>query len=833
MTGHKYLKNNVVHLQECSVETSSLAPSRRLSGEDPGQPEQPQGGAGALARAEPPGSVSGRHFVQSPPVVQWDKVGTMNRRHFLALTPAAWALVAPEAPRDPIPEPHFPSRLHLFVWRNWELAPTARMARLLRTTGRNVLDLGYSMGLPGKHDLSPDLERRIYITVIRQNWHVLPQSQIVELLGWDESRFSYVLKEDDFLGIKLGPKPVCAELHYAVPSKQEREAAARVRRIVRETLGPILHEKGENLFDFVAQLSATSSRAGRTSTKLEQRAAVWNPRYLYSYFALYGDPLTEPGIDPFPDGYLEKLSHHGINGVWMQAVLNKLAPSTQFPEFGDGSEVRLANLQKLVERAASFGVRIYLYLNEPRAMPAAFFDQYPDVRGTSAGSGFYAMCTSTPPVREWIAGALAHILHKVPDLGGFFTITMSENQTNCFSHGGAWGTGAPKSGDCPHCSERQSWDTIGELIQTFRDGIRKSSPSAELISWDWGWGDTLARNLIPLLPKDTSFMSISEWEQPVHRGGIDTRVGEYSISVTGPGPRARRNWQLAADNGIRALAKVQLNNTWEISAVPYIPVLDLVAEHCENLSRAGVQGLMASWTCGGYPSPNLAVAQAYYFEERPPRDRILLELAAQRYGESAAPEIRAAWRQFSQAFRQFPYGVAVYTIPTQHGPANPLRFHPTKARAGMILFPYDDLKTWCGAYPPEVVLDQFTKLAAEWKEGLEKFRAGVAKAALYAKATAIADLATAETCYHHFQSVANQVEFYILRSSPDSAALARMRAIARQEIGLARRQYRCARRNSTIAYEASNHYYYTPLDLLEKILNCRYLIDHEIPAADA
>ena len=27
-----------------------------------------------------------------------------------------------------------------------------------------------------------------------------------------------------------------------------------------------------------------------------------DPRYLYSYFALYGDPLLEPEIDPFPDG---------------------------------------------------------------------------------------------------------------------------------------------------------------------------------------------------------------------------------------------------------------------------------------------------------------------------------------------------------------------------------------------------------------------------------------------------------------------------------------------------------------------------------------------------
>jgi hypothetical protein len=33
-----------------------------------------------------------------------------------------------------------------------------------------------------------------------------------------------------------------------------------------------------------------------------------------------------------------------------------------------------------------------------------------------------------------------------------------------------------------------------------------------------------------------------------------------------------------------------------------------------------------------------------------------------------------------------------------------------------------------------------------------------------------------------------------------------------------------------IGYEASNHYYYRPTDLAEKILNCQYVLDHELKA---
>ncbi|MFN7995562.1 MAG: hypothetical protein U0Q18_18270 [Bryobacteraceae bacterium] len=868
-----------------------------------------------------------------------------SRRQFVSLGPALWALpymgcsVPAEAASVPVPETHFPGRLYLFVWRNWELANADRMANVLGTTADRILELGRSMGLPRKPVLTADQIERIYVTVIRQNWHVLPEDQITQLLGWDSNKLAFTLKEDDFLEVKLGPKPECPRLTYTPPSATERDGAARIARIVREVLGATANEPGEPPFHFISKLNdrtqlvlrdrsvlpgageidltsgwriatreesavaraaagfgeylgkamgASLNAGGANIIQVESlprgpgggafrievsptdvqvqgygqegvfdalnllrdrmeerggpflsigtigRKAVWEPRYLYSFFALYGDPLMQPEIDPFPDGYLEKLARDGISGVWMQAVLNTLAPSARFPEFGAGSDVRLANLDKLVERVRQFGMKVYLYLNEPRAMPAAFFANRSGMRGVAEGST-YAMCTSVPAVREWIADSLAHITQRVPGLGGFFTITMSENLTHCFSHGASWGRGAPEAKGCERCSKRRSWEVIGELIQTFRDGIRRSGSSAELINWDWGWGDELARNLIPRLPADSRFLSVSEWEQPVHRGGRDTEVGEYSISVVGPGPRAQRNWAMARQHGIPVMAKVQFNSTWEISAVPYIPVTHLILRHCENLSRAGIAGLMASWTCGGYPSPNLDAAKAYYLEPRASRQQILESIAVRRYGRRAAPEMIEAWRCFSDAFEQFPYGVGIYTIPTQHGPANLLRFHPTAHSAAMILFPHDDLKAWCGPYTPEEVLGQFRKLADGWLQGLTVFRAGLAKVASAKRIFAETDLAVSETCYNHFRSVANQVEFYTLREKSartdvKKPLFTRMRALAKDEIELARSQYRLARNHSVIAYEASNHYYYRPLDLLEKILNCRHLVEREIPS---
>jgi len=743
------------------------------------------------------------------------------RRHFLAATAGlAGIMPAQQQTRSTaIAETHFPSRLYQFVWRNWELANADRMAEVVHTAPANILRLGSAMGLPPKPTLRPDQLRRIYITVIRQNWHLLPDAQIIQLLGWKPARYQFTLREDDFLDVKLGRRPDCPELVYRDPTDAEQRAAARLAATVKETLGSAIGMLIEDPFDFVARLSSPPRRLPRPAPT--GTTEHWTTRYLYSFFALYGDPLMEPDLDPFPDGYLARLAECGINGVWMQGVLETLATSKHFPEFGKDSETRLRNLRSLTERAAKQGVKVYLYLNEPRSKPAEFFARHADMRGVLS-HGQYAMCTSSPVVRDWIASSLEHVFREAPALGGIFSITMSENLTNCFSKSNSWAKAMPVAPECPRCSKRESYDVIAEVLETFREGVRRSSSKAEIIAYDWGWGESLAEKLIPKLSSDVKVLSISEWHAPVDRGGVRTRVGEYSISVVGPGPRAMRNWELAAQRGLQTMAKTQFDNTWEISAVPYIPVPGLIIDHCLNLERAGISGVMASWTCGGYPSLNLEAASAVYRHPHPTKSEILNQLAVRRYGAKAAPGAVAAWEQFSRAFQEFPYGVAIYVIPTQHGPANLLRLKPTGHRAAMILFPHDDLKAWCGAYPPEAVLAQMKKLAEEWKDGLATLERAIGGL----RGEAEEDLAVARTCYNHFASVANQVEFYLLRPKLGSASVAgAMRAIAQREIALAADQYRIARRHSVIAYEASNHYYYRPLDLVEKILNCREVIE--------
>src|SRR5258706_9350754 len=49
----------------------------------------------------------------------------------------------------PVALPHFPHRLHAFIWRNWPLVPTARLAKVIGAKPADILRLGEAMGLAG------------------------------------------------------------------------------------------------------------------------------------------------------------------------------------------------------------------------------------------------------------------------------------------------------------------------------------------------------------------------------------------------------------------------------------------------------------------------------------------------------------------------------------------------------------------------------------------------------------------------------------------------------------------------------------------------------------
>lgn len=107
----------------------------------------------------------------------------------------------------------------------------------IKTTHENVLAAAESMGLTDEGDNFENWIKKGYITIIKAMWHLLPYEQILEILEWDEQRLAYVLKEDDFLGYKLGnEKPFCEKVLYREFTGEEQKQAEKIGAIMKKTV---------------------------------------------------------------------------------------------------------------------------------------------------------------------------------------------------------------------------------------------------------------------------------------------------------------------------------------------------------------------------------------------------------------------------------------------------------------------------------------------------------------------------------------------------------------------------------------------------------------------
>ena len=110
----------------------------------------------------------------------------------------------------------------------------------------------------------------------------------------------------------------------------------------------------------------------------------------------------------------------------------------------------LARLRELVDRAARFGIDVYLYYatNYHHPVPQWFYEKHPDCKGC-AWDG--SMCTSSPKVQEYLAETTRNLFTAVPRLKGLVMIFDSEGFYNC----AVWRT-APNARDAAIVSPRTS-----------------------------------------------------------------------------------------------------------------------------------------------------------------------------------------------------------------------------------------------------------------------------------------------------------------------------------------------------------------------------------------
>ena len=818
--------------------------------------------------------------------------------------------------------PHFPTSHQALVFRLWEMVSAKRIASVIQTSEENVCRAASEMGLGEQKNLDEWMSRG-YISILKQVWNLLPYEQIFKLLDIDEERLSYILKEDDYLGSKLGKKCECEHVLYRELSETEKKQTEKIRKTVCESVRNYESEERTAPFEFfnkkyesiitpkIKEVNVTSdwaikcrpsckgceafvedflrfaksfgvsfSEVGEKYIELDicivsgdeeyheidiseekisiraaapagilralmflenlaesagtlsfdiksyKRKAKIKSRIIYSFCGLYGDVLDKDTEISFPDKLLQSYARCGINGVWIQGVLYRIAPYPFDAVLCKGWEKRIDALRKLTERAARFGIKVYMYINEPRGLPESFFEKRPELRGSELVGGYPCLCSSHSEVHKYLREALSSVCENVPLLGGFIAITQTENRTLCYSDG------TDVSGDvmCPVCGKRQPSEVIGDILKTMADAVYKANPDISFFYYSWSLENTIgkeqAEKTIAHLPGNVKVLEVSETGIPFEIGGVKDEIIDYSLSIIGPGEGAKRIWKYAKNNGLETAAKVQINNSWEASTAPFIPVYENIVNHMERLIDEGVEHLMLSWTLGGYVSDNIKIAAAYFFEDEENDADAYSEVLKENYGKYA-DKVKSAVGYFCRAFSNYPFNWKhIYMGPANAGAANLLYPEPSGMRATMTGFPFDDVASWCGSpastiacggkgvlYTVDVLQKQYEKLVAEWEYGLSVIEA--------VPECEFSDMA--KYCYTLFKASYNQISFYIERDGKCDKN--RMRELVKSERVLAETAYRIMLRNSSVGYEAANHYYVTRSMLMEKIVQCDYLLD--------
>jgi hypothetical protein len=306
-------------------------------------------------------------------------------------------------------------------------------------------------------------------------------------------------------------------------------------------------------------------------------------------------------------------------------------------------------------------------------------------------------------------------------------------------------------------------------------------------------------------------MCVSEYDLAIEKGGVKSKIIDYSISNPGPSEITVKTLKKAAETGRKVYAKIQTNNSWECSAAPYLPVFDLLYEHLQNLALIGVKDYMLTWTLGGFPSPMLRMVASFINDENFTLD----SWYKNEFGKDSKA-IKTAVGFFCKGFREYPFSIdSLYFSPKTLGCANLWTLEMQEKQSTMVCYAFDDYENWIKPYPISTYLSQYEKLLKEWNNGCKILEENGITGDL---------LVFAKVAYSHFLADYLQTKFSYLKRDRQKNRKEIIEILAKEKNN-AELLLLLIHQDGRIGFEASNHYYYTERNVIEKILLTESLIE--------
>ena len=553
-------------------------------------------------------------------------------------------------------------------------------------------------------------------------------------------------------------------------------------------------------------------------------------------------------IDYYPDEYLDKLAHEGINGLWMTIYFRDL-PSSFFPGRGSNFEQRMRKLRKTVDKCARYGIRIFIFLSEPKKFgltppfqPVKDTEKHPEVLGTiykRNGLDLRMFCTSTDTGIAYIQESVAHIFSAVPELGGIINIMLGEDNGSCAAFETTEAEPIPPQNRCPRCSKRDYAEIFRDQALAFSQTMHKYNPDAEYIGWFYAPrqhdGSAFMKRLAHIAekwPKEASIMFNFE------SGGTSMQLGkkrivlDYSLAYVGPSELFKQ----IVDSAPRTAAKLQVGCSHEDASVPFIPVPLNLYDKYHFLHEHKVSSVMQCWYFGNYPGLMNKAAGELSFEPFPKSAHDFLVNLAHPVWGCDAEKIAEAWTLFSNAYRLFPSNVNF----EWYGPLHQSIAWP------LHLFPVDKpiSPSWLLKTYPEVSGDRIgecfgyfhtlqegiqlcTEMQQKWQMGVQILEA--LRASYKENIDRLMDINLASAIGIQMKSTLNILRFYALREEMlfyKKDNLKEMKQIVEDEIVNTKEMITLCQQDSRLGFhpEAEGYLFYPEklqarITLLQELLN--------------
>lgn len=564
------------------------------------------------------------------------------------------------------------------------------------------------------------------------------------------------------------------------------------------------------------------------------------------------DELAD-NVDYYPDGYLNRLAHHGINALWLTIKFQDICPSKIIPEYGQNSAGHLEKLRRTIRQCARYGIKIYPFCIEPASFPAGspILKAHPKLKGhTQRESGQAAFCTSSDLGRAYLEEATHILFSEAPGLGGLIVIPVGERLTHCYSwflpeSGHPWG----KPNNCPRCSQRKPHEVLADTLAAMERGMRSVDSKAELIAWPYAqslcWGTELMTQTAGRMPENVILQHNFETGGRIKQLGKWRPLWDYWLSWPGPSKLFADCAHSARKNGTRIFAKLQTSCSHEVTTTQYVPVPGLIYQKHKKMHALGVSGAMQGWYFGTYPALMTKASGILAFAPFPKSEREFLMALARRDWGRYAPDVAKAWECFRKGYSQYPgEHIFGYYGPMHDGSVWPLYLKPRH----LPLAP-----NWKIGYPTsgdamgECVASNFTypeiltlckRMRDHWRRGLNilyRLEPGLraqGRARNHNKEL-LCEIGVAKALGLQFESGYNILEFYFLRDklafakiSPQKLRLLdALRALVRKEIDNSRGLLKLCRKNPLLGFssEAEGYKYFPDkltwrLNQLKKLL---------------